>query len=273
MALMADSYTGRALRAVPTLLKVSFAEAIAYRAEFLVWMLTTTMPLIMMALMTAVAGEAPIGGWDQRDLVDYYLANLLVRVLSGAWVVWEMTQDIRTGTMSMRLMRPIHPAVSYATDNLAALPLRGMLAIPVLLSLLIFSKTGGLTHDPRMWAFAAVAIAGSWALQFTVMSIMGCLAFFLDSATSFFELWMGLWMVFSGYLVPLDLFPGWLQHIGTYLPFRFIIDLPVRLLLGRFTPAEAFVGLGQQWLWIGGFLVGAHFAWRRGLRRYGAFGG
>ena len=273
MAVIAESYTGRALRAVPTLLKISFAEAIAYRAEFFVWMLTTTMPLIMMALMTAVAGEHPIGGWDARDLVDYYLANLLVRVLSGAWVVWEMTQDIRMGTMSMRLMRPIHPAVSYATDNIAAQPLRGMLAIPVLLVLLIFSKTGGVTHDPRLWAMTAVAIVGSWAMQFTVMSIMGCLAFFLDSATSFFELWMGLWMVFSGYLIPLDLFPAWMQHVGLYLPFRFIIDVPVRMLLGRDTPMQALTMLGEQWLWVFGLLVGMRYAWRAGLKRYGAFGG
>ena len=35
----------RAARAYPTLLRVGFAEAVAYRAEMLVWMLATTMPL------------------------------------------------------------------------------------------------------------------------------------------------------------------------------------------------------------------------------------
>jgi len=32
------------LRAVPTLMKVGFAEAVAYRAEMVVWVLATTMP-------------------------------------------------------------------------------------------------------------------------------------------------------------------------------------------------------------------------------------
>ena len=38
------------LRAYPTLLRVGVAEVIAYRAEFIVWILTTNMPLVMMGL-------------------------------------------------------------------------------------------------------------------------------------------------------------------------------------------------------------------------------
>ena len=41
-------------RALPALFKVGFAEAVAYRAEFLVWMLSNTMPLIMLALWSAL---------------------------------------------------------------------------------------------------------------------------------------------------------------------------------------------------------------------------
>ena len=52
----------------PTLLRVGLAAAVAYRAEFLVWMLSTTMPLVMLALWSAVAREAPVGRFDQRGL-------------------------------------------------------------------------------------------------------------------------------------------------------------------------------------------------------------
>ena len=34
------------VRAFPTLLRVGFADAVAYRAEMLVWILATTMPLV-----------------------------------------------------------------------------------------------------------------------------------------------------------------------------------------------------------------------------------
>ena len=85
----------RTLRAAPTLLRVGFAEAVAYRAEFLVWLLSTNMPLVMLALWTAVAREAPVGRFGQKDFVAYYLAALVVRLMSGAWVVWELCRLAR----------------------------------------------------------------------------------------------------------------------------------------------------------------------------------
>ena len=48
------------LRAYPALLRVGFADILAYRAELVVWLLTINMPLVMMALWTAVAASGPV---------------------------------------------------------------------------------------------------------------------------------------------------------------------------------------------------------------------
>ena len=76
----------RALRAIPTLFRIGFAETVAYRGEFLIWILTTTMPLVMLALWTSVAAEAPFRGFTSEAFVAYYLATLIVRNLVGTWV-------------------------------------------------------------------------------------------------------------------------------------------------------------------------------------------
>ena len=67
------------LRAFPTLLRVGFSEAVAYRAEMLIWVLATTMPLVMLALWSAVAREAPIGRFGQSEFTAYFLADFIVR--------------------------------------------------------------------------------------------------------------------------------------------------------------------------------------------------
>ena len=69
------STVSRYLRTYPTLLRIGLAEAVAYRAEFVVWMLATTMPLVMLAIMSAIAREGPIGGMDERAFVAYYLVK------------------------------------------------------------------------------------------------------------------------------------------------------------------------------------------------------
>ena len=68
------------MRAFPTLLRIGVAEVVAYRAEFLVWILTTNMPLVMLALWHAVAADGPVGRFDQTQFTAYYLGVLVVRL-------------------------------------------------------------------------------------------------------------------------------------------------------------------------------------------------
>ena len=264
---------GRSLRALPTLLRVGFAEAVAYRAEFLVWILSYTMPLVMLALWSAVARDAPVGRWDQADFTAYYLATLVVRLLTGAWVVWELTFEIRQGTLAYRLLRPIHPLLAYAAENLAAVPLRGLLALPVAGVALWLTGGARVTHDPLLLVLVPLTVLGAWLITFLAMAIVGTLAFRLDSATSLFEIWMGLFGVLSGYLVPLELFPPWVAAVASALPFRSMLGFPVELIIGHLDRSRALLELAVQWGWIAGLFLGVRAAWRAGLRHFAAFGG
>ena len=187
----------RTLRAIPTLVRVGFAESVAYRAEMLVWLLSTTMPLVMLALMTAVAREAPIGRFGQADFTAYYLAALVVRLVTGAWVIWEVNYEIRQGTLAFRL----------------------------------------------------------------------------EQSGSLFEVWLGLFGVFSGYLIPLELFPRWLEQGARFLPFRYMLAFPVEMVIGLTPRGVALGELAIQWLFVVLLATAARLAWRAGLRRFAAYGG
>ncbi len=263
----------RSLRAFPTMLRVGLAEAVAYRAEFLVWLLSTNMALVMLALWSAVAREAPVGRFGQAEFVAYYLATLVVRLMTGAWVIWEVTFEIRQGTLATRLMRPIHPLLAYAAENISAMPLRLAVSLPVAAGLLW--RLGGehLTADPLLWAVFPLSVFGAWLITFLAMSIVGALAFYADSAISLFEVWMGLFGVFSGYLVPLELFPHWLATAARFLPFRYMLAFPVEMVVGMMPRQRALLELGVQWGFVGLLGLLAAAAWRLGLRRFAAFGG
>jgi len=263
----------RTLRALPTMLRVGLAEAVAYRAEFLVWLLSTNMPLVMLALWSAVARDAPVGRFGQSDFTAYFLAALVVRLMTGAWVIWELTFEIRQGTLAFRLLRPVHPLITYACENLAAIPLRFVLSLPAVGALLFTVGGDHVTRDPLLLGLFPLTLLGAWLITFLAMSIVGALAFYVDSAGSVFEIWMGLFGVFSGYLVPLELFPGWVTALSRVLPFRYMLAFPVEMLIGMQTRQRALTELAVQWLFVvvlGSLAVGA---WRLGLRRFAAFGG
>ena len=263
----------RTLRALPTLLRTGFAAAVAYRAEFVVWLLSTTMPLVMLALWSAVAEEAPVGRFGQAEFVAYFLVALVVRLLTGAWVIWELNMEIRQGTLAFRLLRPIHPLVAYAAENVAAMPLRILLALPIALVLLWAVGGDRITHDPVLLAIFPVSVVGAWLITFLAMCIVGSLAFHIDSAGAVFEVWLGLFGIFSGYLVPLELYPGWVTALARFLPFRYMLGFPVEMLVGMTARADALLELGFQWAFVLILFVGARAAFGLGLRRFAAFGG
>jgi len=194
-----------------------------------------------------------------------------VRLVTGAWVVWEANYEIRQGTLAFRLLRPIHPLVHYAAENAAAIPMRAAMALPIALVLLL--AVGGVTHDPVRWLVFLAAVAGAWLITFLAMSVIAALAFWVDSATSVAQVWFGLFTVLSGYLLPLELFPPWLGTAARWLPFRYMLAFPVETILGFATRREALLELGVQWAFVAGLALAARAAWQAGLRRYSAFGG
>jgi ABC-2 type transport system permease protein len=261
------------LRAVPTLMRVGFAEALAYRAEFLVWVLAYTMPIIMLALWSEVAREAPVGRFGEREFQAYFLAALMVRMVTGAWVVWEMNMEVRQGTLQKRLLRPVHPLITYLTENLAALPMRFVIVLPVLLGTLLALGTDVVTHDWLQALLMPVTLLGAFLLTFLVMTCIGTLSLFWESSLAVFDLWLGLFTVFSGYVMPLELFPSDVRRVVDKLPFRQMLAFPVENMLGLIDRRQTLIDLSMQWSWVLVFLFVTSLLWRLGMRRFGAYGG
>ncbi len=267
----------RQLRAIPALLKIGFAEALAYRGEMMIWVLATTMPFVMLSLWSAVAANSPVVGaektWSSGSFVAYFLAMFIVRQLIASWAAWEINFEVRQGTLSMRLLRPIHPIVSYAASNLAYMPMRLVVTMPVVIGLMLSSGGAALPRDWRLWVLWCFSMLGGWAITFFVNIAVGALALFMESSTKLMDAWLAGFFIFSGYMFPLDLFPPWLRWASTWLPFRFQIGLPVEVMTGVHSFEEALGLLAQQWAWVAVFASLAIGLWHAGVRRFQAYGG
>jgi ABC-2 type transport system permease protein len=85
--------------------------------------------------------------------------------------------------------------------------------------------------------------------------------------------WLASFFVFSGYLVPVELFPPGLREVVDWLPFRYQLGLPVELMIGAHDHGAALGLLARQWAIAGVLLALVALAWRRGVKRFAAFGG
>jgi ABC-2 type transport system permease protein len=260
-------------RAVPALMRIGFYEAVAYRAEMLVWFLTTTMPLVMLALWSAVARDNPVGRFGQTELTAYFLTTFVIRQLVSSWSAWQMNYEIRHGTLSMRLLRPLPPVVGYAIENLAAIPLRLFLVTPVVIIMLVILGTDFLPKQGWQWASFVASLVGGWLIAFFSQFFLGALALFMQSSIKAIEVWFICFVLASGYLFPLELLPPGVQRWVDLLPFRYMLAVQVELANGLHDEATALRLLGGQWLWVALFAVLSWLVWTRGLRRFAAYGG
>ena len=269
------SAPNRALRALPTLLRIGVAETVAYRAEFVVWMLTSTMPLIMLALWTSVADEAPFAGYSSADFVAYYLGVLIVRNLTGNWVAWQMSEEVRLGVLSMRLLRPIHPFIAYAASHAAALPFRSLIALPIAFILLVSSGASALSTEPLQLALLLPSLALAWLITFGIFFALGCISFWTTQAFGIVNFYFAVWSLFSGYIIPMDLmrtkFPI-VADAADWMPFYYMLAAPVELMTKHLSGAQIAQLLGAQLAWAVLSVAGGLWAWRKGVRHFEAVG-
>jgi ABC-2 type transport system permease protein len=260
------------LRATPELFRVGFAELVAYRVEMVIWILTATMPLIMLALWNSVVTEAPLEGFGPTEITRYFAATLIVRQLTSAWLLWELNWQIRSGGLSPRLLQPLHPLARALATAIAAMPMRMVVLTPLVAGLVIWRPE--LLAWPG-WAAAGlftVSCALAFLMTYLIQALFGMLAFWLDQSEGLFGLWMALWMLLSGYIAPLAMFPEAAQRALAWLPFRGMLAVPVELLGGFLAPADALVDVGVQLGWTALLWAAVALTWRAGLKRYGAFG-
>lgn len=260
------------VRALPTLSRIAFADITAYRAELAIWVLSATMPLIMLALWNAVASEGPVAGLGQVEIARYFAATLVVRQLTSAWMVWQLNYLIRMGKLSPMLLRPMNPLIYEGVVMLVANPYRLLVLLPLLGALVAWR--------PELWAVPDAAALGlflltvslAWVLTYLVQVIFGLLSFWLDQSLGLFGVWFATWSLLSGYVAPMAILPEGVQDVAHWLPFRYMLALPVELLGGFLTAREALPEVGIQLAWVLGLAALATFTWRRGIRRYGAYG-
>jgi len=253
------------------LTRVGFASLSAYRAQVVIWFLTTTMPLIMFALWSTVARQGAVGRFDEGVFASYFVSTLVVRQLSSAWVVWELNENIRTGKLSTALLRPVHPLLFYAGENLGAMPFRLVVLVPVVAAALwLIDGISISTEVAHVFAFFWTTLA-ALALNFLIQACNGLLAIYTERSLALQDAFFGIWAVLGGYLIPLELMPA-VQSVANWLPFRAMGSLPTEIILGHLDGPELLQGVSTQLAWMVGVGLLLAWLWRRAMVHFEAYG-
>jgi len=196
---------------------------------------------------------------------------------------WNVDGDIRamirTGTIAYELCRPVDlyslwfaRAVAWRTAPtlLRSIPM-ALFAIYGLPAIGFASWRLQTPAQGALPAFAASLLC-TVLLSSAITTLMNILLMWTISADGM-VVFTALITVFSGLIVPLPLFPDWMQPLLRVLPFAGLADLPYRIYLGTIAPASLPGVLALQLGWTALFVALGRFILPRGLNQIAIQGG
>jgi ABC-2 type transport system permease protein len=190
---------------------------------------------------------------------------------------WRADPDIgggiRNGNVVYELTRPVglyglwysrHVAMRTAPALLRSVPIF-MLALPFF----------GLQPPPSVAAAAAFvcSLLGAVLLSAAITNLLAISLFWTLSGEGLTRMLPQIANLFSGLIVPLPLFPSFLQPLVLMLPFRGLMDTPLRLYLGDIPPAQLPAALAHQLIWTLLLVAVGKLMLQRAMRRVVVQGG
>ncbi|HEX2316138.1 MAG TPA: ABC-2 family transporter protein [Thermomonospora sp.] len=200
---------------------------------------------IVLALWTA---RPALGGYDAADAVTFcFLTQALigpVQIFGGL----ELTQRIRSGDVAIDLHRPVDLQGWWLADDL------GRAACTLLLRGALPMAAGAVAFDLRLpgaagWAAFAVAVALAVVTGFGLRYLVALAMFWLHDDRGLQAVALVLSLFFSGMILPLVAFPGWLGTLAEALPWAALIQVPADVFLGRHEGLGLLAAYGFQALW------------------------
>lgn len=263
-----QSYCG-----VTALIRATWLSYLQERGFFFLlafgWMMR---PLVFLFVWATVAGTGRVGGLSRDEFIVYYLVFVVVNQFTYPVSNWTVGDQIREGTMSVLLLRPLAPFYDALANDLAGKGVFLLFVIPITGILAIFLRPAvEITLVNLLVFFPALVFA--WLLRFLWGYWLALLAFWATRADALLDMQNALIFLLAGHVAPIALLPGLLQKAAIILPFRYMIGFPVEVLTNQLTTGELLLGFIVQALWL---LLAAGLSvvlWRTGLRRYHAIGG
>jgi len=275
-----------ALRVWWTMLAICLEDRLAYRGDFALGTLMRFLPIVTQVfLWTAVFAattRADIAGYSREDIVAYYLLTMLTRAFSSMpGLAGGISRSIRDGSVKKYLVQP----VDYVAFLLAARIAHKLVyyAVAFLPFALVFFLCRGFFPPPPDAATIAaflLALVLSFLLGFFMEATLGMLGFWILETSSIVFAYMLVQYLLSGHMFPIDMLAGIslgggvsLADVVRWLPFEYTAYFPAAIWLGKVRGWALVRDLAVAAAWVLVMIGACRLAWRRGTRRYSAFGG
>ncbi len=256
-------------------IRIRFLTMLAYRVNYYTGILIYTLNIgvYYFTWKAIYGGGGELGGFTASQMTTYLAVSWMARAFYFNNLDREISTDIRDGSIAIQFIRPYNYIMVKMMQGFGEGLFRFMLfMIPgMAIAMLLFPVK--LPTAPEAWVGFLVMLFFSFLINSQLNVITGLMAFFVENNEGFMRMKRVVVDLFSGLIIPISLFPGWLGRIMEFLPFQAITYLPGSVFTGRIQGVGIWNVLGIQVLWFLILLIPMVWLYRLSRKRLFVQGG
>ncbi len=257
-----------------TVYKNSLSSFLQYRLNLGLILISQSISLsgLLYIWIAIYSGGQTVGSYTLTGILTYYLVLTLLRttISEGVGMGFEVVNDINDGVITNYLLKPF----SYPLEKLvklfgqATINTLFMAPIAVLIGFLLknYINLPSLTNFIQFIGLAFIALIFYYLIYFlTALS-----SFWVTHGGNFIYATIIISNFLNGGTLPLDLFPAWYQSISIYLPFQYLLYIPIQGYFGNIENWLFTLSIALVWIII--FIIITKIIWKMGIKKFEAVG-
>jgi ABC-2 type transport system permease protein len=255
--------------------KRSYQRYLTYRAATFAGVVTNFFFGILRAsILVALYGtQTEVEGIPLAGAVTYAAMTQAVIGYLSLFSWFDLMTTVYTGEIATDLLKPINYISYWLAKDLGRALVQFLLRGLVVMTgyALLFDLTW--PQSAVQWLAVAVSLVLSWLISFAWRFLVNLAAFWSPNARGVLRFFFMMSWFFSGFLMPLRFFPGWVVRLSALTPFPHMLNTVVEIYLNVLQGPQILTALLYQLLWIAGLLLAAQAVLRAGVRRLVILGG
>lgn len=245
-------------------------ELITYRVNFFLYRIGDVMgAFVAFYLWRAVfssSHQSLIRGFSLSDMTFYIIMSFVTNLLTKSDSSFMIGEEVKDGSIIMRLLRPVHFAASYLFTEIG---FRWLVFVSVGLPFLIIIIGLKLLSGQPILQISLMALTYLFSLILAFLINFFFNICFGFSAFVFKNLWgsnllkNSLVAFMSGSLIPLSFFPKIIADILSFLPFSSLIYTPVMIIVGKYNISQMIQAVLLQLFWLLVMIALSQIIWKR----------
>lgn len=241
------------------IVRLSVQQQLTYRMAILAGLVTNLFFGLLRAyvLVALYQGRGEVNDLTLRGAITYVAFSQGMIAFLSIFGSYDVMQSVYTGSIGADLLKPMPLFRLWMARDLGR-SLVNLVGRGVLLLLLFVPFFAiQLPTRPEQWLGMLLAMGLGWLVSYAWRFLANLTAFWSPDARGIGRIAFTFSQFFSGFLMPLRLYPDWFQQLCALTPFPALFNTSVEAYLGLLSGPQLGLALLNQVVW---FLVLAALA-------------